>query len=112
MSTMQNVMMNLFEHAKRSMDDADMKEVANLTDSAADEARRLAAICESLGCLISSDGDNSPMAGSFRDSDEVSGLLWALGHSFDTIAAMVEVGDEATFHLNELRMKKASEGQA
>lgn len=97
MLTVQDAMALMFQRGKANMSTDDLEGLASLTDYAADEARRLSAVCEGLGCLISYDGRNPTGAGNFWDGEDVSTLLFALGHSFDVLAAMVHVGDEANF---------------
>jgi hypothetical protein len=111
MSTMQTVMMTMFEHAKLSLDDQAIEEVAKLTEAAADEARRLSGLCEGLGCLVAGDGRDGGV-GSFQDADSVSSLLFSMAHSFDTIAAMANVGGEAWYELNQRRTAKTEGAQA
>ncbi|MFT3759341.1 hypothetical protein [Thauera sp.] len=102
MSTVQQAMRTMFNQSKQHLSMDELKTLESLAEEAADEARRLSGICEGLGCLISADGDRtSRRAGNFRSADDVPELLFSLAHSFDTIAAMVEVGEEAAFLLNE-----------
>lgn len=97
---MYDTMTTLFEYAKGSISDKDMEEFASLTEHATDEALRLAQVCEGIACTVESDARGGHPAGSFHGADSVFTLLCALAHSFDTIAAMAHVGDEATYHLN------------
>lgn len=97
---MYDTMSTLFEHAKGSISDADLESFASLTEHAADEARRLADVCEGLACTIASDARGGIRAGSFEDADGAFTLLCAMSHSFDTLAAMAHAGDQATYYLN------------
>lgn len=95
----------MFERGKASMSDADLEALGCLSDLAVNEARRMGEVCSGIGCLIAHDGESeSPDAGSFRDHDEVSTLLFALGHSFDVLAGMVHVGKRATYENNRRKL--------
>jgi len=101
MNTMQNAMTMLFKHGKASMSTAELCEISALTEHAWNEASYLADVCEGLACTISSDAAQpGPGAGWFEDADNACTLLCALAHSFDTIAAMAHVGDQATYYMN------------
>jgi len=101
---MYDTMSTLFECAKDRIGNKDMKEFASLTERATDEALRLAQVCEGLACTIDSDARGGSRAGSFEDADSAFTLLCALAHSFDTIAAMAHVGDQATYYLNRRKV--------
>lgn len=90
-----DAMTMMFNHGKNSMSDAELQELGMLTDQAVDQARNLAQICEGLGMLIASDSAGGVGAGRLEGSDDVPTLLYSLAHSFDTIAAMVAVGEMA-----------------
>lgn len=66
---------------------------------AAAEAARQAEVTQSIGCLVSEDGQSSTRFGSFQNSEDVFGLLCALSHSLETIGAMAEVGSYAASQL-------------
>lgn len=104
MRTTQEAMTTMFECGKANMTAADLELLASMTEYAADEARRLSAVCEGMGCLIDYDGRNPTGAGNFRDGADVSTLVFALGHSFDVLAGMVDVGDRATYEANRRRL--------
>lgn len=105
MRTVQNAMALMFQRGKANMSTEELDGLASLSDYAADEARRLSAVCEGLGCLISYDSRNPVGAGNFRDGEDVSDLVFALGHSFDVLAGMVHVGDEATYEANRRKQE-------
>lgn len=102
MTTMNEAMTMMFERSKDRMTLDELDRVAMLVDEAADEARRLSGLCEGLGCLVAF-YDKGGRTGSFRDPDTLSGLLFALAHSFDTVAAMAEAGDRAKFEASQRR---------
>lgn len=89
MNTMQVAMGAMFKHAKGSMDTMELGELSCLTERASEEASRLSELCEGLGLLESG------------DEHDWCSLMLALSHSFDTIAAMVQVGDAATSELEK-----------
>lgn len=105
MRTVQDAMALMFQRGKANMSTEELDGLASLSDYAADEARRLSAVCEGLGCLISYDSRNPTGAGNFRDGEAVSDLVFALGHSFDVLAGMVHVGDEATYEANRRKQE-------
>ena len=105
MSTaMQDAMSMMFARGKASMTAADLEELARLTEHASAEARRLSAVCDGLGCLVSNDGLERGRAGNFQGPGDVSTLLFALAHGLDVIAGMTLVGDEATFEANRRKL--------
>lgn len=83
--------------------------LTNLTDAAADEAARMAEVVSGIGCLVSIDGQSKARAGNFQDADGVAALLWSLSHSFETVAAMAEVGSYAA---SKLIPQDVTRGQA
>ncbi len=105
MRTVQDAMALMFQRGKANMSTEELDGLASLSDYAADEARRLSVVCEGLGCLISYDSRNPTGAGSFRGGDDVSDLVFALGHSFDVLAGMIHVGDEATYEANRRKQE-------
>lgn len=103
MSTMQIAMKTMFEHAKASMDTVDLGELSCLTEYASAEASRMAELCTGVGLLASGDEHD---CSTLRNPESLCSLMLALSHSFDTIAAMVNVGDAATSEL-EKRSERA-----
>ena len=96
-TTMQDAMSMMFARGKANMTDADLEELADLTEQASVESSRLSAVCEGLGCLIHCDGMDPAGAGNFQGAGDVSTLLFALAHGLDVIAGMALVGGNATF---------------
>lgn len=78
MNTMQVAMQAMFKHAKGSMDTMEL--------------------CEGLGLLESGDEHD---CSNLRNPESLCSLMLAPSHSFDTIAAMVQVGDAATSELEK-----------
>ena len=66
-----------------------------------EELSWFARITEGLGCLISTDGNLEPgnAAGNFRDSADVSGLLFNSTNQLQTIAGLIHIGDSAAHRL-------------
>ncbi len=89
----------LMDKAADNLTPADLVMLAELTDAAASEARRLAEVTGGIGSLVSNDGRTTTGAGSFQDADTVAALMWSLSHSFETVAAMAEVGSYAASRL-------------
>lgn len=98
MNTMQVAMVAMFKHAKGSMDTVELGELCCLTERASEEASRLSELCEGLGLLESGDEHD---CSNLRNPESLCSLMLALSHSFDTIAAMVQVGDAATSELEK-----------
>ncbi|MBL8445431.1 MAG: hypothetical protein JNK52_15415 [Zoogloeaceae bacterium] len=102
-----DAMAMMYDRGKANMSDADLEELGCLSELAVDEARRMGEVCAGLGCLIAYDGGSgSPRAGSFSEHDDVSTLLFALGHSFDVLAGMMHVGERATYESSLRAMNK------
>jgi len=89
----------LMQRAEGNLTPADWLQLTDLADAAASEALRLAEVTQSIGCLVSEDGQSSTRFGSFQNSEDVFGLLCALSHSLETIGAMAEVGSYAASQL-------------
>ena len=102
MRPMHDAMVTLFEHAKDRLTDQELESLANLTELARDEARRMSVVVEGLACLIADDD----AVGTFHDRGDVFKLLCSLSHSLDTIAAMTYAGEWAAYHGNERRSGK------
>lgn len=81
---------------------------SEMTDAAASEARRLAEVTSGIGCLVSNDGRTKTGAGSFQDADTVAALMWSMSHSFETVAAMAEVGSYAASKLIPMDVRTGS----
>lgn len=103
-----DTMSTLFEHAKDRISVAELESFAGLTEHAVDEARRLSDVCEGIACTVSSDAQGDIRSGSFEGADGVYTLLCALSHSFDTLAAMAHVGNQAAASLHRRRMEGRS----
>lgn len=90
----------LFEAARPHLTDADLSAVAGLAEHAADDARRMSAVCDGLACIIESDAARQgARAGSFQGGESIFGLLCSLGAAFDSIGAKADLGDSARAEL-------------
>ncbi len=89
----------LMQRAEGNLTPADWLQLTDLADAAASEALRLAEVTQSIGCLVSEDGQSSTRFGSFQNSEDVFALLCSLSHSLETIGAMAEVGSYAASQL-------------
>ena len=98
----------LMDKAHDNLTPADWVKLTNLSDAAAGEARRLAEVTSGIGCLVSNDGRTKTGAGSFQDADTVAALMWSMSHSFETVAAMAEVGSYAASKLIPMDVRTGS----
>jgi len=89
----------LFEAARPHLTDADLSALADLAEHAADDARRMASVCNGLACIIESDSLQQGGAGSFQDGESIFSLLCSLGAAFDSIGAKADLGDSARTEL-------------
>ena len=90
----------LFEAARSSLSDTDLASLADLGEHAADDARRMAKVCDGLACLIESDSlQQGARAGSFQGGESIFDLLCSLGAAFDSIGAKADLGDSARAEL-------------
>ncbi len=105
---MYDAMATMFNHAKGTMQLPELDALATLAEHASDEARRLSSVCGGLACLVEDDASKGRCGSFHDDAAGLFDLLCALSHSFDTIAGMAHVGDEARFLANE---RRAAEGR-
>lgn len=84
----------LFEHARGHLTPAELLHLADGADEHAEAAaRRAHDVASGVACLVSTDGPTG--AGSFRDAEDVSGLLLHLAESFSTVQALLEFSSMA-----------------
>ena len=90
----------LFEAARPHLTDADLSALADLAEHAADDARRMARVCDGLACIIEADSlQQGGRAGSFQSGESIFGLLCSLGAAFDSIGCKADLGDSARAEL-------------
>ena len=90
----------LFEAARERLSDQELGALADLAEHAADDARRMAKVCDGLACIIESDAARQgARAGSFQGGESIFGLLCSLGAAFDSIGAKADLGDSARAEL-------------
>lgn len=100
---MSALMSKLFERAEGRLTLEELEAIAQLSANGADAARRLAAVCEGIACLVTADQNKPIRAGNFQEPDAVFDLLCMLSHGLDTVAGMVEIGSAAEFKVRQLR---------
>ena len=101
MSGTYDVLNTLYLRAKDHMTADDLRKIGNtLTDDAVGLARQMSVVAGGLAAMMASDAE--------RDTCTIATMLYALTDQFDTIAAMVEVGSEATFRAGELKKAAAT----
>lgn len=106
MSDLYSVMTSLYGRAKDHMSADELRKVGEtLTEEAASIARRMDGTLQGIACLVQDDANRKSGAGSFQDGESVFALLCSIAQQFDTIAAMIDVGTEATRKANELDRK-------
>lgn len=99
----------LLDRAQEKLTLSELEDLASLTDRAADESRRMAEVCEMVGCLIDRDVSASGAKGGyFEKGNDVATLVFSMASSFESIAALVAVGDSARHFATE---RKLREGQ-
>lgn len=104
MSEIHTALRALYRHAEGNMSAEELQDLGCLlTDEAEVIARRSGDVTEKLACLISVDGDTPTGAGNFQSADEVFTLLCMLAHEFNTVAAMLDVGQDASLKARLLR---------
>jgi len=104
MSQILDALVGLYEHGRKTLTDAELEPLAALTERAGDEARRMAKVCEGLGCLVGYDGTSKAGAGNFQDAADVATLLFNLSHQAEVIAALAHIGIGATDELNRRKV--------
>lgn len=98
----------LFERAKDNLNRADLLQLAGLSEVASEEARRMATITESIGCLLAHDmAQGKAGSGDFRTSEEVLALLSSMARSFETIGTLAGIGSLAADRLIHPNASKA-----
>lgn len=105
MSTIYDALTTMYEHAKDQMSAEQLQGVAEaMTEGAISSARNMSSVVEGLACLVDTDGAQSGIrAGNFQNADSIFPLLCAISEQFGTIAALVEVGTEATWKAQQIR---------
>ena len=89
----------LMQKAHDNLTPDDWLKLTDLTEAASSQARQLADVTQNIGCLVLSDAESPTRAGYFQSADEVFCLLVSLSNSFETVAAMAEVGSYAASKL-------------
>ncbi len=74
----------------------DLTYCAGALDLAGRELENLSEVLQNVGCLINSDGDGT---GCFQEKVSVSTLCFNISSQLETIRALVNLGDAATYRL-------------
>ena len=110
MSTDFNILTTLWGKAKDHLDDAELKDVANLDEHAASLAGGLSDIVEDIGCMVLADDRPGLKAGNFTNADDVSTLLFSISRQLDYINGLFHLSAEAGFRLSEAKTKTTTKG--
>ncbi|MCK2096519.1 hypothetical protein [Thauera aromatica] len=98
----------LMHKAHDNLTDVEWLTLTELSTAASSEALRLSEVTANLASIVLADAKNPERAGYFQDADDVFTLLAALSHSFETVAAMAEVGSYAASRLIPLQQRVAA----
>lgn len=79
----------------------ELKMLSGATDIAESEARRLAAVCDGIACLVNTDATAKLPGGNFQSESDVFDLLCSLSHSLSGIAGLIYLGGEAELKVQE-----------
>lgn len=99
-----NVTRELWERVADRLEPRELEWFAGATESATASLANLESVCESVGCLVSSDTE-SPVCGSLQNATDVSALLFHLANSILDARAKAE-----GVSLNALVLSLLSEG--
>ena len=99
-----DAMTMLMRKASDNLTPDDWLKLTDLADAAASEARRLAEVTDGIASLVAYDGSDHDglRSGCFQDAEGLFPLLCSLSHSFETVAAMAEVGSYAASQLIQI----------
>jgi hypothetical protein len=109
-STDFNILTTLWGKAKDHLDDAELKDVANLDEHAASLAGGLSDIVEDIGCMVLADDRPGLKAGNFTNADDASTLLFSISRQLDYINGLFHLSAEAGFRLSEAKTKTTTKG--
>lgn len=98
--TAESVMFELWERTAPSLTTEELRWFARATDQAQNILTAMTPVVESIGGLVSHDGNTQGVrAGNFQGADDVPGLLFNITHQLQTIAGLIHVGDSAAQRL-------------
>lgn len=97
----------LWEKAKDHLDEAEVKDIANLDEHAQFLAGNLSSVVNNLGCLVSYDESGS---GTLTNADDVSRLLFSISNQIDHINGLFHLSAEADFRLRDTKTKATTKG--
>lgn len=116
MSTMYETLNTIYAHAYEHMSAEDLCKVGmSLHDEAISMGRDMSTLLEGVACLISSDNQiresgSGPSSGNFQTPSSIFQILCLAASKFDLLAAMVEIGSDASQQAEQRR--KISGGEA
>ena len=108
MRSLSDALEKLCLHAEPHMEPEDLDTVARLLlEEAKDMARNASDVMGGLAALVVNDGESERAAGNFQDAQDLFPLLWLVSQQFQTLAALVQVGNDARIEARpELREVK------
>lgn len=87
-TTVQNLIQTLMTKAEANMSDAELQQIAIDTgEEARSISGKLKDLVNGIACLVSCDKD----AGTFRSPDDVSNLLFSVGHHVEIVEALIDL---------------------
>lgn len=96
MRNIQQVMDALWSKAADHLTLDELDSMQDAGQVAASYARNLALTCEGIACLVDEDASRERGSGNFRGGDDVFALLCSMAQGFDTIDALVTLGEQAS----------------
>jgi hypothetical protein len=84
------------------LDAEELEFLSHSTELACHMAMNLSGVTSGIGCLVNwDDQPDKIQAGNFRDSSDVSDLLFTISNALDVIGELAYIGSEASFMLRE-----------
>ena len=109
MRTLSDALEKLYQHAEPHMAPEDLDAVASrLLEEAKDIARNASDVMGGLAALVAHDGEGEHAAGNFQNAEDLFPLLWLVSQQFQTVAALVQVGNDARLEARPERRKTAA----
>ena len=109
MRTLSDALEKLYQHAEPHMAPEDLDAVASrLLEEAKDIARNASDVMGGLAALVAHDGEGEHAAGNFQNAEDLFPLLWLVSQQFQTVAALVQVGNDARLEARPERRKPAT----
>ncbi len=80
---------------------------SHATEEAGRQLLNLAEVMEGVGCLVSTDANNTSGAGNFQDGNSVSTLLFSLSSQVSALGELAAIGGQAGYWLRHPDSRKA-----